>query len=842
MPRLPYALLLSGSIDALVLAALLLAAPALAAWPHDSAVNVPVSAATDNQASAVSCSDGAGGAFIAWEDSRLGDSDIFAQHLTAAGAVASGWAPNGNAICIVSTDQRAPCIVADGSGGAIIAWRDPRGGDDDIYAQRVDASGTWLWTSGGVRLSTSIKNEVSPVIVSDGSGGAIVAWELVFTPGTDIDIYANRVNSAGSIAPGWSAGGLAIRSTSFDEAAPCIAADGAGGGILAWIDNRNGGSNFDIYSIRVTGAGAVAGGWSSSGVALCNATASQLNPGIIADGAGGVIAFWEDHRAGNTDVYANRVTGLGAIASGWLSGGPDGAAVVARASTQYQPVAVSDGAGGALFAWTDQRSDGGDIYARHLTGAGVPAAGWPADGRALCTAANYQTATQIVADGSGGAIVCWQDGRSGDYDIYMQRVTGSGNIPAVWTTDGVAVCTAAATQEFPTLVSDQAGGAIAAWGDLRSDPFGDIYAQRIDHFGPLGNPEPAINAITDVKGDQGGQVLLKWNASYLDADPNYAVGAYWIWRQVPATLAARAAEAGASWVDESGVVEAGVGADGAWGSHPANAYATGRLFMRPAGADAASANAWEYLASQPGSGFSQYSYVAPTAADSVTGHNPYTLFMVQARAASGIAFWNSPPDSGYSVDNLPPLPPAPFTGAYASDATSLHWGVSLEADFASYRLYRGSTSDFVPGPGNLIAAQPDTGFVDPGLVANWYKLSAVDAHGNESAFAVLGPSGTLDAPGPLLPHELALDARSANPARSGAHFRLALPQAARVRLALYDAGGRVVKVLADGAWPAGEHMLEWNGKDRTGNAAAGVYFVRLEAAGRVLTRRVVLLH
>ena len=69
---------------------------------------------------------------------------------------------------------------------------------------------------------------------------------------------------------------------------------------------------------------------------------------------------------------------------------------------------------------------------------------WTADGVALCTAANDQINPQIVSDGSGGAIITWQDYRGGNYDIYAQRVNASGAVQ--WTADGVAVCTAAYDQ------------------------------------------------------------------------------------------------------------------------------------------------------------------------------------------------------------------------------------------------------------------------------------------------------------------------------------------------------------------------------------------------------------
>ena len=118
-----------------------------------------------------------------------------------------------------------------------------------------------------------------------------------------------------------------------------------------------------------------------------------------------------------------------------------------------------------------------DIYAQYVNASG--AAQWTADGVALCTAAGYQGSPSIVSDGAGGAIVTWPDPRSEDpvnYDIYAQRVNASGAVQ--WAADGVALCTAAGDQYPYGIVSDGAGGAIVTWDDRRSGDV-DIYAQRV---------------------------------------------------------------------------------------------------------------------------------------------------------------------------------------------------------------------------------------------------------------------------------------------------------------------------------------------------------------------------
>jgi len=71
-----------------------------------------------------------------------------------------------------------------------------------------------------------------------------------------------------------------------------------------------------------------------------------------------------------------------------------------------------------------------------------------------------------------------------------------------------------------------------------------------------------------------------------------------------------------------------------------------------------------------------------------------------------------------------------------------------------------------------------------------------------------------------------------NPATRGAAIAYELARPARVALRLFDASGRLLRVLVDGAQPGGGHQLVWDGRGADGaSVAPGVYFFRLEADG-----------
>jgi len=87
---------------------------------------------------------------------------------------------------------------------------------------------------------------------------------------------------------------------------------------------------------------------------------------------------------------------------------------------------------------------------------------------------------------------------------------------------------------------------------------------------------------------------------------------------------------------------------------------------------------------------------------------------------------------------------------------------------------------------------------------------------------------------------LSLAPPTANPSPGGFELRFVLPAAGRARLTVQDVAGRTVAVLCDGVESAGPHVVLWDGGGRAEHMPSGVYVARLEFAGRVEQRKLVL--
>ncbi len=397
--------------------------------------------------------------------------------ITGPGSVHAEWKHTENLpICTAENEQYFPSITTDGKAGAIVTWRDGRNGNYDIYAQRVDSNGNNVWQQNGIPICIHDASQSAPIIISDLNGGGIIIW--ADTRNGFPDSHAQRINADGEIL--WDQDGVSIcvGSNLIDDFAAI--SDGQGGVIVVWEDLRAG--NQDIYAQRVSAEGKIV--WDQDGIAVFRGEGDQYDPAIISDGEGGAFIVWWDIGAPDWNVGAQRIDSKGRVV--WDAP----LSVCAAQGNQGAPTIVTDGNGGAFCVWADYRNDPNffmtaQLYAQHLNAEGNTL--WEKDGIPICELTANQQQHNCVSDGKGGFIVVWWDDRDIFADIYAQRVNVDGEV--LWDEQGVPICTEGGVQQNPMLVTDGTGGAIAYWLDFRED-IGNttqdaIYAQRINADGDV---------------------------------------------------------------------------------------------------------------------------------------------------------------------------------------------------------------------------------------------------------------------------------------------------------------------------------------------------------------------
>ncbi|MCK4224584.1 MAG: dockerin type I repeat-containing protein [candidate division Zixibacteria bacterium] len=146
----------------------------------------------------------------------------------------------------------------------------------------------------------------------------------------------------------------------------------------------------------------------------------------------------------------------------------------------------------------------------------------------------------------------------------------------------------------------------------------------------LGNPlTPSIISASDVGNDQGRQVRVKWERCYYDVEgSDTTITEYSLWRRI----------------DED---KSNAQGDEMWLSD-VEMLGMGRIY--PPGD-------WDFIKTVPARGESTYNTVCPTLGDSTEAEGMYwSVFFVSAMTADPLVYFDSDPDSGYSLDNIPPLP------------------------------------------------------------------------------------------------------------------------------------------------------------------------------------------
>jgi hypothetical protein len=355
-------------------------------------------------------------------------------------------------------------------------------------------------------VAASTFEEIDPISVSDGAGGSIVIFMKQSTSHLDYDLFAQKITATGVIAWGSIVNPIVICNDTTSNAFEYKAIpDDSGGAYITWVDARNA-TISKVYIQHINAAGSVL--WLANGIKVADISARyDYSPNLCNDGNGGVIIGWTgDDRVSNSQQYAQRYN-----SSGIPQWTVNGVQVCTAPGFRGGAKLLADNSNGAMFFFTDSRNDphglnydslvanyltNADIYGQRLSSTGTLL--WTSNGVAIVAASGNQDAfenSQVITDGSGGAIVAFVDGRNDlmnnydNLDLFAQRVNSSGVVQ--WTANGVAVSTAPGNQfglnNF--IVPDGSGGLVGTWEDIDS---ARVFVQRINGSG---TPMWATNGI-----------------------------------------------------------------------------------------------------------------------------------------------------------------------------------------------------------------------------------------------------------------------------------------------------------------------------------------------------------
>ncbi len=722
-----------------------------------------------------------GGFVIAWGDFRDGDRNIYAQRFGDDGS------PLGANFKINDDDgnaqQFSPAIAADSSGGLMVAWRDDRNGNADIYARRYDSDGAALGPNFKVNDDSGNTLQAHVDIAWHPSSGFVVTWDDCRNATTYI--YGQRYDDDGSpIGSNFRVSGETINAPQYT---PTVAFHSSGSFIIAWKDTRNGG--LDIYAQLYDAAGAPV----NQNFKMNDEGTQCSMPAISFDSPDGFVLTWLNDVNNDPDIYARRFDAQGAPLQQKFKVNDD-----VGGAWQNSPAIAVNGHGGFVIVWEDRRNGKNDIYGQRF--------GY--DGSMVGQnfrindddESNLQSDPAVAFGPSGDFTVVWNDNRDGNWDIYAQRFGNDG--AAIDINFKVNDDAGSMLQYSPDIAANPLGGYVIVWRDKRNGyANADIYARR---YGDDGAPIGQNFKVNDDAGTAG---------QYRPAVACNASGGFVVvWHD----LRDGDRDIYAQRYDSSGSL---LGSNFKVNDNPLNTTQ-----YEPDVAFTSSGDfivTWEDYHSGNHNIYAQR-YSADGSPIGVNfkvneddgGPQPNMPSVETDSADNFIIVWQDDRSGDVDIYAQRYNPDGSLLGGnFIVNAATDKNQVNPDVKLWGGRIYNTWASNHVGGAGYDIWAN----------VLDWNNPTAVTERAVENV------------------SNFQLFANYPNPFNPGTTIAYEVPKAGHVRLGVYNMLGEKIRVLVDGVQAAGRHQVRWNGRDERGRSLpSGVYLYRIEADGFRQTRRMVL--
>jgi hypothetical protein len=415
--------------------------------------------------------------------------------LVCGAAVAHGqWSEDPAANLVLadhSGEQVQPKVVALPDGGFYVSWFDSSTGGYDVYLQRLDAAGVEQWPHNGVLVADRGYSSTQDYgLAFDTDGNALLAFRDD-RGGIGDEVTVAKIAPDG--LPSWGPNGIQVWSAGGFVASPRVAGTADGNIVVAWTHDS------DVMFQKLDPNGSALWG---AGVTLTPTSGSFMLSDLKAADAGTVIVSFIHQPVFMTNhLFAQKL----ASADGALLWGAGHVPVLDNGSLQMGnfPTFVSDGSGGAVFAWyvnSDPYPTYLEVRVQRVLANGTEA--FAHGGVQVSTndarqrvdpSAAFLPATQEI-------VVFWTEENSdqSQWGLYGQKVDPAGL--RQWTDNGDDLVPLGASQITNTVTLPFADGAVVAWSDGISFGNEPIRAARVDSGGDFVWSTPIVDLKTSATG------------------------------------------------------------------------------------------------------------------------------------------------------------------------------------------------------------------------------------------------------------------------------------------------------------------------------------------------------
>ena len=380
-----------------------------------------------------------GGALLAFRDDRPGGVQISAARVAADGT--QPWGVLGVQLTATGAFVAAPKIAGTADGGCVVAWTQ----DSTVRLQRLSSAGVPQWAADVVLTPAAGSYSVSDL---HAAGNHVILSMVLQTGGfgSPRQLRAQRYDALG--APQWGAAPVVVfdaNSLQFGNF-PSFVPDGSGGGVFAWYTN----GPLQCWAQRILSNGSE--GFPHNGVAVStNGVQIRVNPTAAFDAdSGTTIVSWVEQNALQSQFG---LSSQKLSATGNRLWGPEGVVHIPLGVEEIGNVRNLTSADGSFVFWISAPAFGQDtVHGRRLASDGSTDVG-PFDVASTVSDKLRLTATTTT---KGQAVLAWTDARTDSGDLYAQNVNCDGSLgppstSAPWTDLGQGL---AGTLGVPVLAGD----------------------------------------------------------------------------------------------------------------------------------------------------------------------------------------------------------------------------------------------------------------------------------------------------------------------------------------------------------------------------------------------------
>ncbi|MBU8923408.1 MAG: T9SS type A sorting domain-containing protein [Bacteroidales bacterium] len=660
------------------------------------------------------------------------------------------------------------------------------------------------------------------------------------------------INSISASAQ-WTDDGTAVCTEDFNQYDPSICSDGVGGAIIVWSDERTGYAGKNIYAQRITAAGELF--WTAGGVLVCDSEGLRYSPVALPDGMGGAVVCWMDTRSGVEEfaqVYAQRIGPDGNML--WTAGG---ILISGMVDEDLSPGFAVGPDGSSYFSWLEEvPSLYWVVMAQRISAEGSNL--WASTGTVVCDSLDYPFDTEIVQGLNGGAVVAWSMASYATPGgvIRAQRLDADG-VP-LWTENGIKTHEESSRNPELYLAAGTDGGVFLVWRSfiLLGPPTDskvdlELDVQYIDSLGVV-RSDPGYEfvgysynylGIPDMMVTGDNELVLVWDEELSGAQRVFAqkIDEYchlqWNPTGVPVCQEIS---------DQLEPVITGDGTDGfivVW-TDMRNGYID--IFAQKVDMDGDLA--WGIVGMPVTTEVNVQD--APVVTWDMTGGAIIAWTDKREIIQTDIYCGKIGADGGMVPALLQTWSVLP-----EGRAVTLEWtlqSISRGMEFLVERAVVRSGDEAFSNDASDDDASPDwikvmSGMIEP--AGNTYDFKDLDVHAGQvylyqvslvekDGNTLLFESGAVRLPDA----KVSLAQNRPNPFNPSTVISYYLPIPAKVTLDIYDAAGRHIDRIVDGAQAAGPYKAVWNGTSTNATpVSSGVYFYYLRAGKESLRKKMVLL-